>query len=119
MVEILFDTMKVELLVGARYRTREQAKAATFAWIEVLYNRQRRHSTRQRQPGQLRKEVPSGGKLLSNWPVFMEAGQGLEGDGVRAAEANVESLCDDRARGCRLVTHGSNGSLRDVAFTPH
>jgi putative transposase len=44
-VESLFDTMKLELLVGRRYRTREEAKAAIFEWMEVFYNRQRRHST--------------------------------------------------------------------------
>lgn len=44
-VESLFDTMKLELLLGRRYRTREGAKAAIFEWMEVFYNRQRRHST--------------------------------------------------------------------------
>lgn len=44
-VESLFDTMKLELLVGRRYRTREEAKAAIFEWMEVFYNRRRRHST--------------------------------------------------------------------------
>jgi transposase InsO family protein len=37
--------MKLELLVGRRYRTREGAKAAIFEWMAVFYNRQRRHST--------------------------------------------------------------------------
>jgi len=44
-VESMFDKMKVEILVGNRYATREQARAAVFEWIEVWYNRQRRHST--------------------------------------------------------------------------
>lgn len=45
-VESFFDTMKLELLVGRRYRTREEAKAAIFEWMEVFYNRHR--STRHR-----------------------------------------------------------------------
>ncbi len=44
-VESFFDTAKLELLVGHRYRNREEAKSAIFEWIEVFYNRQRRHST--------------------------------------------------------------------------
>lgn len=39
------DTMKLELLSDRRYRTREEAKSAIFEWIEVFYNRLRRHST--------------------------------------------------------------------------
>ena len=51
-VESFFDTMKLELLVGRRYRTREEAKAAIFEWMEVFYNRHRstRHRTA-RTPG--------------------------------------------------------------------
>jgi transposase InsO family protein len=44
-IESFFDTMKLELLSDRRYRTREEAKAAIFEWIEVFYNRLRRHST--------------------------------------------------------------------------
>jgi hypothetical protein len=75
-VESLFDTMKLELLVGARYRTREEAKAATSSGS--------RSSTTDR--GDTRRSATSarstskGGtvrrKLLSNWPVSTGAGQG-------------------------------------------
>jgi len=44
-VESMFDKMKLELLLGRRYETREQARSAIFEWIEVWYNRRRRHST--------------------------------------------------------------------------
>ena len=44
-VESFFGTLKLELLHGRRYRTREEAKAAIFEHIEVFYNRQRRRST--------------------------------------------------------------------------
>ena len=36
----------------------------------------------------------------------------LEGDGVGAVQAGVDTLIDDRARGCVLLAHGSNGTLK-------
>lgn len=44
-VESFFGTLKKELIHGRRYLTREEAKQDIFEWIEVFYNRQRRHST--------------------------------------------------------------------------
>jgi len=44
-VESFFGTLKKELVHHRRYRTREEAKQDIFEWIEVFYNRQRRHST--------------------------------------------------------------------------
>jgi putative transposase len=44
-VESFFGTLKRELLPGRRFPTRTQARSAIFEWIEVFYNRQRRHST--------------------------------------------------------------------------
>jgi transposase InsO family protein len=42
--ESFFHTLKVELIHGKVYDTRQQAKTAIFEYIEVFYNRQRRHS---------------------------------------------------------------------------
>lgn len=42
--ESFFHTLKVELIHGKIYNTRQEAKAAIFDYIEVFYNRQRRHS---------------------------------------------------------------------------
>jgi transposase InsO family protein len=42
--ESFFHTLKVELIHGKIYDTRQQAKMAIFEYIEVFYNRQRRHS---------------------------------------------------------------------------
>jgi putative transposase len=42
--ESFFATLKRELINGKRYATIEQAKDDLFEWIEVFYNRQRRHS---------------------------------------------------------------------------
>jgi putative transposase len=44
-VESFFHTLKVEHVHHHRYLTREAARQDIFEWIEVFYNRQRRHST--------------------------------------------------------------------------
>jgi transposase InsO family protein len=44
-VESFFATLKAELVDGAEWPTREAARAALFEYVEVWYNRQRRHSS--------------------------------------------------------------------------
>ena len=44
-MESFFASLKKELVHRQRFRTRAQAKAAIFEYIEVFYNRQRRHSS--------------------------------------------------------------------------
>ena len=44
-VESFFASLKNELVNEERYRTREQARISIFEYIEVFYNRTRRHST--------------------------------------------------------------------------
>lgn len=43
--ESFFNSLKNERVHGARYATREEAQADLFDYIEVFYNRSRRHST--------------------------------------------------------------------------
>lgn len=43
--ESFFATLKVELIHRHRYATRAAARRSIFEYIEVFYNRQRRHST--------------------------------------------------------------------------
>ena len=43
--ESFFHTLKTELTHHGRYQTRQEAKQEIFEYIEVFYNRQRRHST--------------------------------------------------------------------------
>jgi transposase InsO family protein len=43
--ESFFHTLKTELVNHEHYRTREEARASVFDYIEVFYNRQRIHST--------------------------------------------------------------------------
>ena len=42
--ESFFGTLKTELVDDEDYRTRDEAKQSLFHYIEVFYNRQRRHS---------------------------------------------------------------------------
>jgi putative transposase len=44
-VESFFGTLKTELVHRTRYRTRDEARASVFEWIECWYNRKRRHSS--------------------------------------------------------------------------
>jgi transposase InsO family protein len=43
--ESFFHTLKTELVHHERYRTRDEARASVFEYIEAFYNRQRLHST--------------------------------------------------------------------------
>ena len=44
-VESFFGTLKRELIHHHQYQTREEARQEIFEYLEVFYNRQRRHST--------------------------------------------------------------------------
>ncbi|MEM7469504.1 MAG: IS3 family transposase, partial [Pseudomonadota bacterium] len=43
--ESFFGSLKNEWVDHEDYRTRQQAKQSIFEYIEVFYNRQRRHAT--------------------------------------------------------------------------
>jgi len=44
-MESFFHSLKVELIHQESYTTRDAARQSIFEYIEVYYNRQRRHST--------------------------------------------------------------------------
>jgi putative transposase len=44
LVESFFATLECELLAQRHFQTHAEARAAVFEWLEVFYNRQRRHS---------------------------------------------------------------------------
>ena len=44
-MESFFSRLKVELIYAENYRTAEEARAGIFEYIEIFYNRQRRHSS--------------------------------------------------------------------------
>lgn len=43
--ESFFATLELELIVNAKWETRDDARRAIFRYIETWYNRERRHST--------------------------------------------------------------------------
>jgi putative transposase len=45
MMESFFSSLKTECVERQPYQSRSQAKQSIFEWIEVFYNRQRRHSS--------------------------------------------------------------------------
>ena len=46
-MESFFHTLKTELVMHCDYKTRDDARVSLFDYMEVFYNRQRRHP---RQP---------------------------------------------------------------------
>ena len=42
--ESFFATLKLDLIFRRTFRTRREARQAIYRYIEVFYNRQRRHS---------------------------------------------------------------------------
>ena len=59
-VEGFFKTLKAELQNDERFKTREDAKAELFEYIEVFYNRKRMHSTLgYLSPAQFESNFPS------------------------------------------------------------
>ena len=45
MMESFFSSLKTECVQHQTYQSRSEAKLSIFEWIEVFYNRQRRHSS--------------------------------------------------------------------------
>ncbi len=43
--ESFFSNLKNELVWGADFKTRAEARSAIFEWIEAFYNRERLHQT--------------------------------------------------------------------------
>ncbi len=43
--ESFFHTLKTELIYSTTYQTKEEAKQSIFHYLEVYYNRKRRHSS--------------------------------------------------------------------------
>src|SRR5712691_129031 len=43
-MESFFHTLKTELVMHCDYKTRDDARVSLFDYMEVFYNRQRRHS---------------------------------------------------------------------------
>ena len=60
-MESVFAALKTEQVHHSRYRTRNEARAALFDYLEVFYNRQRLHSSLgYRTPAEARTEMTEG-----------------------------------------------------------
>ena len=44
-MEAFWGKLKCECLYGSHYKTREEARAAVFEYIEIFYNRERIHAS--------------------------------------------------------------------------
>jgi len=44
LMESFFHTLKTELIYFEKYQTRQEARGSIFEYIELFYNRVRRHS---------------------------------------------------------------------------
>jgi putative transposase len=44
-MDSLFHSLKTELVMHCDYKTRDESRASVFDYMEVFYNRRRRHST--------------------------------------------------------------------------
>ncbi len=59
-MESFFGALKTEMVHRTRFRTRREARAGLFEYIEIFYNRQRRHSSiGYRTPAQARMDMTS------------------------------------------------------------
>ena len=57
-MESFFSSLKTEMVHRTKFRTRREARAALFEYIEIFYNRQRRHSSiGYRTPAQARIDM--------------------------------------------------------------
>ena len=45
LMESFFHSLKTEFVHHENFKTKQEAKAAIFEWIEVFYNRERIHSS--------------------------------------------------------------------------
>ena len=64
-VKSFFGTLKQELVYLTAFKTRQEAKAAIFEYIEAFYNRQRLHSTLGFMPPDEYETISAGGALAA------------------------------------------------------
>jgi putative transposase len=70
--ETFFATLELELVMTHDWRTQEQARRAIFRYIDMWYNRKRRHPTLGYfSPANYEAQLLKAAKLLSNTrPLF-------------------------------------------------
>lgn len=74
-MESFFSSLKTEMGHRAKFQTRREAKAALFEYIEIFYNRQRRHSSiGYRTPAQARMDMMTKMAAKSKRPLVRVPG---------------------------------------------
>ena len=68
-MESFFHTLKTDLVMHCDYKTRDEARASLFDYLEVFYNRQRRHST-------IHYEAPLVYEVLTKRPIEVSTVRG-------------------------------------------
>jgi len=68
-MESFFHTLKADLVMHCDYKTRDEARASLFDYLEVFYNRQRRHST-------IQYEAPLVYEALTKRPIEVSTVRG-------------------------------------------
>ena len=75
-MESFFGALKTEMVHRTRFRTRREARAALFEYIEIFYNRQRRHSSiGYRPPPQAKMDMPINLAAKKTWSGITGQGQ--------------------------------------------
>ena len=80
-MESFFGTLKSELVHHRAYRTRDEARADLFFYIEAFYNRRRRHSALDyRSPEAYEQPLSSAASTLLN-SMSTKLGEGQASNG--------------------------------------
>lgn len=106
-MESFFATLKKELVHDEDYQTREQARASIFEYIEVFYNRQRRHSTLGYESPE-RYEQQRAQKRRSVSPALFGPEPPSQGKGVQGQTTLAEPM---PARVTKTTRHNEGASL--------
>ena len=104
-----FHTLKTEWVMHCDYKTRDDARVSLFDYMEVFYNRQRRHSS-------IGYEAPLPFEAMQS-PCKVSTVRGKTSQ--RPSSLNASGLMDDRRRSthCRLSVHQRVGVPNSAAFT--
>jgi hypothetical protein len=108
-MESFFASLKTERVHEAQFRTRAEARAAVFEYIEVFYNRQRLHSALgYRTPAEARASMEAAilifdfrRRCCGVWLDFSRnegLGQGGRGGGLRKARVCRSSVQEENTR---------------------
>ena len=116
-MESFFHTLKTEFVMHYDYKTRDDARVSLFDYMEVFYNRQRRHSSFATRP-RYRSRRPQNASL----PCPPNVGR-INGGHYRAMEPNIIAALKRTFQGCvkltLLLEESRSGTGRDARMSLH